>query len=35
MPIKRTLLFVAIALLGAVYCPHARADLSVNVVNKS
>jgi glycosyl hydrolase family 64 (putative beta-1,3-glucanase) len=35
MPIKRTLLSVAIALLGAVYCPHARADLSVKVVNKS
>jgi hypothetical protein len=35
MPIKRTLLFVAIALLGAFFCPHARADLSVNVANKS
>ena len=35
MPIKRALLFVAIALLGAAFSVDARADLSVNVVNKS
>jgi hypothetical protein len=32
---KRTLMFVAFALCGAAFSPVARADLSVNVVNKS
>jgi Beta-1,3-glucanase len=35
MPLKKTLMFVAFALCGAAFSPDARADLSVNLVNKS
>jgi len=35
MPMKRVLLSLLIALLGAAVFPDARADLSVNVINKS
>ena len=35
MSIQRVLSFVAFALLGAAFSSDARADLSVNVVNKS
>ena len=35
MPIQRAFLFVAITLLGAAFFADARADLSVNVINKS
>jgi hypothetical protein len=35
MPFKRVLLLIATALLGAAFLTDARADLKVNVVNKS
>ena len=35
MPMQKILSFVAIAFLGTAFTADARADLSVNVVNKS